>query len=251
MSCDWPVDRTCLPDLPAEPDDASSPEDLAAYAAAVSRENMATDTAVLVLWRFTAGQFGICDTTVRPCPERGGPRDRRPWSQVLLWWDGEHWSNGSCGCIGRCRQSGPGMVHLPGPVQEVTAVTIGDEVLDESLYVVEGDVLFRRMGKAWPSQDLSRPLGETGTWSVDYTRGVPVPAGGAKMAGLLAQEFIAACDGGECRLPRTVVSTTRQGVTHVFDATKLMELGYTGLTEVDTWLAAVNPHHLMQAPVVL
>lgn len=250
MSCDWPVDRTCLPDLPVLGDDPSD-EDQAAYDAALARQGAAEDTAVLVLWRFTAGQFGLCDTTVRPCPPDGGPRDRRPWSQVLLWWDGEHWSNGSCGCAGRCRQSGPGAVHLPGPVSAITAVTIGDTVLDEDEYMLEGTVLFRRMGKAWPNQDLGRPLGETGTWSVDYVRGVPVPAGGARMAGILAQEFISACDGGECRLPRTVVSTTRQGVTHVFDATKLMELGYTGLTEVDTWVAAVNPNHLMQAPVVL
>lgn len=251
MSCDWPVDRSCLPELPAEPADGAEPDELAEYARAVSRENMATDTAVMVLWALTARQFGICDTTVRPCPPGGGPRDRRPWSQPLLWWDGEHWSNGSCGCAGRCRQSGPGAVHLPGPAVSIDYLVFGDQVQPEDSYVLEGNTLFRVGGKAFPDQDLGRPIGEPGTWYVDYQRGQPVPPGGDKMAGLLAKEFIAACDGEDCRLPRTVVQTTRQGVTHVFDATKLLAAGFTGLTEVDTWLAAVNPHHLMQAPVVL
>ncbi|QYC54268.1 head-to-tail adaptor [Mycobacterium phage Allegro] len=261
MSCDWPVDRSCFDDLPPEPEppgDGASEQEQAAYAAAVAerealiqRRNMAEDTAVMVLWAFTGRQFGLCETTVRPCPGGGGPRDMRPWSQPLLWWDGTHWLNASCGCVGRCQVSGPGVVHLPSPAAEVLAVTLGDTVLDESEYVLEGNALYRRGGKAWPSQDLGRPLGERGTWSVQYLRGLPVPAGGDKMAGLLAKEFVSACDGGVCRLPRTVVQTTRQGVTHVFDATKLLDLGYTGLTEVDTWLAAINPHHLQQAPVVL
>lgn len=245
MSCEWPVDRTCLPELPAEGEDG--------YEAALANQSRAEDTAIMVLYSLTAGVYGLCDTVVRPCPPSPGGHARgfRPWSSALLWWDGASWFNASCGCLGRCRMSGPGMVHLPGPAQSVNTVIIGDVVLDEAEYVLEGSVLYRRGGKSWPNQDLSRPMGEAGTWSVDYVRGLPVPAGGDKMAGILAQEFINACDGEECRLPRSVVQTTRQGVTHSFDATKILQARKVGIPEIDLWLSAVNPHGLTQPPVVL
>jgi hypothetical protein len=40
-------------------------------------------------------------------------------------------------------------------------------------------------------------------------------------------------------------------VSHVFDPTKMLGSGYTGLPEVDSWLSAVNPHHLLAAPRVI
>jgi hypothetical protein len=180
--------------------------------------------------------------------------DGFPLSFPIVLWDGSNWVNTACGCASTCRKSGPGMVHLPGPVGEVTEVRIDDDAaLDPSQYAVEGDVLYRRGDSVrWPGQNLSRPLGEPGTWSVTYTRGIPVPAGVDRLTGLLAKEFINACDStAKCRLPRTVVSTTQRGVTHVFDPTKLLAAGKTGLAEVDMWLAAVNPHHLMATASVL
>jgi hypothetical protein len=42
-----------------------------------------------------------------------------------------------------------------------------------------------------------------------------------------------------------VVSTSRSGVTHVFDPTRMLGAGYTGIPEIDTWIASVNPNHLM------
>lgn len=213
---------------------------------------MAEDTAIMVLWSLTARQFGICETTVRPCPTQNPRNYMRPWDQVLLFWDGNNWFNGPCGCVGGCSQVGPGLIHLPGPVQEIVNVIIGDTVLDEDEYVLEGNVLYRRNGARWPRQDMTRPLGEQGTWSVTYDRGLPVPAGGDKMAGILAQEFIAACDGdSDCRLPRTVVRTTRQGVTHSFDATTLIRSGSVGVPEIDLWVASINPNRLMKAPSVI
>lgn len=244
MSCDWPVDRTCLADLPAEGDDG--------YDAALAKRSRAEDTATLVLWALTGRRFGICDYTVRPCPtfnpvNRYGPS----WSTRLLWWDGGNWNTTSCGCTASCVANGPGMVHLPGPVVSVSKVQVGVMVLGTDEYTVEGNVLYRTNGLPWPSQNLGHPLGAFDTWSVDYQRGEPVPAGGDMMAGALAKEFMAACDGGTCRLPKTVVSLTRQGVTHQFDPTKIIAAGFTGLPEVDQWVQAVNPHRLMQAPVVL
>lgn len=247
MPCDWPIDRTCLPDLPVLGDNPTADEQ-AAYDAAVAQRNSAENIAVQVLWALSGRQFGVCETTVRPCPSYSQGFGYGPFVLTL---DAGYWAPWPCGCIGSCSVSGPRVVHLPGPVASITAVTVAGAVLDASGYQLEGNALYRKAAQ-WPRQDLGRRLGETGTWSVTYTRGVPVPDGVDKLTGQLAREFIAACgDDDECRLPRTVVATTRRGVSHQFDPSKILAAGKTGLTEVDLWLAAVNPNHLAQAPEVL
>ncbi|MCV7424341.1 hypothetical protein H7K45_27720 [Mycobacterium yunnanensis] len=246
MGCDWPVAQECLPPLPILPDTPTTDEQ-AAYDLAARRRNSAEDMAVSVLWALSGRQFGVCDTTVRPCP---APPFAPSTAYVLTRTDG-HWFNWSCGCVGSCTVGGPRVVHLPGPVATVTDVTVDGIILSASEYRLEGDALYR-LGTSWPGQDLGRPLGESRTWSVTYGRGTPVPSGVEELTGLLAKEFIVACDDvKKCRLPRSVVSTTQRGVTHVFDPSKILAAGYTGLAEVDMWLAAVNPHRLAAAPVVV
>lgn len=267
MSCDWPVDRSCLPDLPPL-DDPPADGQQAAYDAALASRNAAEDVAVAVLWALSGRQFGVCETTIRPCPEGDdwSYRFESPGSGyfgyggygggvVLLGWDGADFVNLGCGCMGRCKLSGPRMIHLPGPVyppddDHPFTVTIADGVLDPSEWSLEGDRLYRKT-RRWPSQHLGRPLGERETWSVDYWRGITPPAGSAKMVGRLAAEFYAACTDGKCRLPRNVVSTVRQGVSVQFDPSKIYADGKTGLPEVDMWLAAINPHALLSAPSVI
>ncbi|QRY48155.1 hypothetical protein JVX93_16040 [Mycolicibacterium boenickei] len=249
MSCEWQVDRTCLPDLPVLGDNPSEAEQ-AAYDTAVAQRSSAENIAIQVLWALSGRQLGVCETTVRPRPAHSqgfgycGP--------FILTLDMGHWVNWPCGCIGSCSVSTPRVVHLPGPVDVITAVTIDGVQLDQADYQLEGNALYRKGGQ-WPRQDLGRPLGEAGTWSVTYTLGIPVPAGVDKLTGQLAREFLnAACgDEDECRLPRTLVSTTRRGVTNVFDPSKILAAGKTGLTEVDLWLAAINPHALQQNAEVL
>ncbi|MGV0738235.1 hypothetical protein ABQF35_14255 [Mycobacterium syngnathidarum] len=248
MSCEWPVDRTCLPDLPVLGDDPTEAEQ-AAYDAAVAQRNSAENIAIQVLWSLSGRQFGVCETTVRPRPAHSqgfghcGP--------FILALDMGHWVDWPCGCIGSCSVSNPRVVHLPGPVDAIAAVTIDGVQLDQTDYQLEGNALYRKGGQ-WPRQDLGRPLGESGTWSVTYTLGMAVPAGVDKLTGQLAREFAAACgDEDECRLPRTLVATTRRGVSHQFDPSKILAAGKTGLAEVDLWLAGVNPNHLAQAPEVL
>ncbi|WP_166905919.1 hypothetical protein [Mycobacterium sp. DL440] len=247
MSCDWPIARECLPELPAVGDDPDNPTP--EYVAALAQRNSAEDIAVQVLWALSGRQFGVCETTVRPCPDYAQGFGYGPF---ILTLDLGHWSNWPCGCVGSCSVSGPRVVHLPGPVAAIMSVTVDGAVLDESDYQLEGNALYRKGGQ-WPRQDLGSPLGEPGTWSVTYGLGIPVPAGVDKLTGQLAREFLnAACgDEDECRLPRTLVSTTRRGVTNVFDSSKILAAGKTGLTEVDLWLAAVNPNRLMAAPEVL
>ena len=248
-ACDWPIDRSCLPALPVL-GGTPTPEEQSAYDLALERRNNAEDVAVHVLWALSGRQFAACEYVARPCAAPFGSYGY--WPPYVLTFDDGQWMNWPCGCIGSCKVDGPRVVHLPGPVASIVAVTIDGTALDASEYQLEGNALYRKGGAIWPRQDLSRALDEPGTWSVTYLRGNPVPAGVDKLAGQLAREFIAACDDDDtCRLPRTVVATTRRGVSHQFDPTKLLAAGKTGLTEVDLWLAAVNPHRLQQAPEVL
>lgn len=249
MSCDWPIDRTCLPALPVETDPT--------YEQKLAQRNAAEDLAVQVLWSLSGRQFGACSALVRPCPNQGSQPMFRPGSPYdqsvspfVPSFEFGRWVNYPCGCLGSCRKAGPRTVHLPGPVVEIVTVTIGDVVLDPDEYALEGDVLYRKGGN-WPTQDYNRPMGETNTWSVEYTKGVPVPEGVGVFVGQLANEFLAACSGDACRLPRNVVSVTNRGVSRAFDPSAMYAYGKTGMTEIDLWLSAVNPYHVMSRPSVV
>lgn len=248
VSCTWPVDRSCLPEAIGDVD--------------IAQQQDAENLAVQVLWALSGRQFGACPVQARPCPAPchslqeisiGVPPYGFSGSFFPVW-DGRNWRNVTCGCGPQCSWRAPNVVHLASrvalPVQEVVEVVIEGEVLDDSEYQLEGDLLYRVSGN-WPPQDLTRPLDEPGTWSVTYLRGTPPPAGSAKLVGLLAKEFLAACNGGKCRLPRRVRSVTRQGVSYdMVDPVDIYQEGKTGIPEVDLWLSAVNPRHIMAAPEV-
>lgn len=236
--CTWPVSSACLPAIT---------EDNAALVQA------AVDTSVAVLWSFTGRQFGACPALVRPCPRE---RENWPWSWLpgYAWYpelDGGVWRNIGCGCGATCRVDGPGVVHLPGPVASIDSVTVDGAVIDSSLYVLEGDRLYATSGR-WPEQDMGKPAGSPGTWSVEYLQGLEPPAGADQMVGILANEFYAACTGDKkCRLPKNVESLSRQGVSmKMADPAVLFGNMQTGLPEVDMWVAAVNPNRLSAPPVV-
>lgn len=265
--CNWPVNRSCLPPLPATNADN--------YAVALAQRNGAEDLAVAVMFALSGRQFGVCSTTVRPCRLEhsvgngmGSRWDRGLYgldgfggdvgsygmltSYVLSWEGDMGWVNLGCGCVGRCRVAGPRMIHLPGPAQAVTEVKIGEVVQDPSTYTLEQNRLYR-IGGIWPGQDLARPDTEAGTWSVTYDRGIPVPAGVDMLTGQLALEMLNACtNANKCRLPRNVVAVSRNGVSYqVYDPTTFYAAGKTGLPEIDLWLMSVNPNHIMAAPSVI
>ncbi|MAY48857.1 MAG: hypothetical protein CMH38_03255 [Microbacterium sp.] len=263
MACEWEIDRSCYTvTLPALGDTPTADEQ-AAYDAALAKQNDAEDLAVHVLWALSGRQFGICDATARPCPPSWwaltplSPLHDFRASGVPVFWGGT-WVNLGCGCVGACRVEGPRVVHLPGPVaapteQNPLVVTIAGQVLADSEYQLEGDALYRRGGQRWPSQDLSKPLGEPGTWSVEYRRGLPLPPGVPRLAGALANEFInAACgDTDACRIPITVREMTGRGGSFNFDPSFFLDKGRTGLVEVDRWLASVNPSGLAERASVM
>lgn len=254
--CAWPIDLTCCPGWPQDPAEWTPQHVLAV--------EIATD----LLWRRTAGRFGLCPELIRPC-RRGCTPDRYGtgflWDRTTFPLDpyvvGGKWFNFGCGCGPEdCSCTPLCVLELPGPVNTVVEVKIDGAVVDPATYRLE-----RRPGKArllrlggtsgpcWPTcQDLTKEDTEPGTFSVLYLRGKAVPAAGQRALGVLACEIHKQCVGaGDCRLPERVRQVTREGITYdMFDPGEWLDAGLTGLREVDTWLRAVNPHALHQPSAV-
>lgn len=226
--CDWPV-QPCGP-LPEE-ESGEVYEELRA-------------AATEVLWALSGRQFGCCPVIYRPCrADCVGQADPLPWGGYLS--DGK-WYNYPCrSCGDRCSCSELCEVRLPGGVCDVTEVTVDGVALGESEYRVDDLSWLVRQGVGcWPTcQDMSKPLGEEGTWGVTYTRGTPVPAGGQRAAGQLMSELWLACENDDkCILPRRVQIFVRGGQPLIaLDPMSFLKEGKTGLYFVDLWLAAVNP----------
>ena len=60
-----------------------------------------------------------------------------------------------------------------------------------------------------------------------------------------AVEYARACTGGKCRLPQGVTSIVRQGVSFEIEGGAFPN-GFTGIREVDAWIALWNPDGLRQ-----
>lgn len=122
------------------------------------------------------------------------------------------------------------------PVRQITEVRLYGVAQDPSTYRYELGAL-RRRGACWPSvATCDDPVIE-----VDYIAGRD-PASAAAAMGELAAEFANGIEGRTCRLPSSVVSVTRQGVTYqLADPTLLTAVRKTGLPLTDAWLDSVNP----------
>lgn len=239
MSCTWPVDRTCLPEVEA-------PED-------VARMQEQVDAAVGVLWALTGRRYALCEAIARPCPNpvdaRGSTFDIPGVGFTPVLYDGR-WMNEWCGNGCGYGYDNPAAVSLPH-AHSILDVTIGGDVIDPSSYNLVDGTLWRTHGQ-WPTQSLASPLGSPGSWSVRYLRGVEPPAGAAMVVGLLAKEFWNVCTGGKCRLPKRTQSVQRQGVTvTMVDPTDILMKGGTGIPEIDLWIHAQNPNHLSQPSAVI
>jgi hypothetical protein len=197
-----------------------------------------------------------CTITVRPCRQHSGtacdscgwPGSRTGSSWYAPWIPYLHdgtWYNASCGACGdTCACDGTlDELVLPGPVSSVSRVVVdGALFTDWALY--DTATLVRTDGEPWPRcQNLGANLSDAGTWAVEYVRGLPVPVGGERAAGILACELAKACTGQKCRIPANVTEVTRDGVSYTFDPTVYYQSGLTGIPEVDLWLNAVNPGH--------
>lgn len=139
----------------------------------------------------------------------------------------------NCGCTAAER------VRLPhDSVTEVEEVTVSGVPRDPGGYMLDGGHLRDLSGRGWPTC----PPGFT----VRYRAGKPPPPGGKRAAGLLAREHARARMGDPSSvLLLNLVSRTRQAITETFiPAADLIERGMTGVPQVDSWLATVNPAKL-------
>lgn len=216
-----------------------------------------------LLYQLSGKQFtGACVHEVRPC----GSNDSCgwSWSEVLSPSEASNWAVSwmvgtagwgwyvdeqvACGCQHVSR------VTLGNyPVLEVTAVTIDGAVVDPDTYELREWHYLDRITPlstdeplVWPTcQNMRLPLGQPGTWSIDYTSGVLPPLPGILAAKQLACEIMKFLSPGECALPDAVTSLTRQGIT--MDRSLFVAWGMqsgqwaTGLSWVDGFLQAYNP----------
>lgn len=256
----WPVDTdcSCLPDPVVEP--------------WCPQMRASVEVATEILWRLTAGRYGVCREIVRPCRRRcrtGHPRSGM--RSVVL--DGR-WVNLS-GCSCPCPETacddcgcgrGPDRIQLPGPVyaphlpaecegSDLVTVWIDGVPLDPGAYRVQSpNALLRVDGERWPQcQDLNVDYDQMGAFAVEYWRGTPVPPGGVLAVSKLACELYKACvKDSSCALPARVQEVNREGISYtMIDPMTLIGEGRTGLTEVDMWIAAVNPGGLRSPSTVL
>jgi hypothetical protein len=232
-------------------------------------ERMASE----LLWNWTGRRFGVSEVELRPkrlengyTPpstfEGGGPVRRAPgfgsgrgWAPAVV--GGGYFALACyvCSAMNGCSCGANSLkaVELPGPVSSVVEVVVNGAVLPKDTYWLREDRWLVRKDGQWPSvQDMDRPAGEVGTWSVRYRRGLDVPTGGQLAAGVLACELAKAAQGDEdCGLPKRLQSMSREGVSigvlDPFEAATAMTWNInevpkisTGIWVIDSWVAGVN-----------
>jgi hypothetical protein len=90
--------------------------------------------------------------------------------------------------------------------------------------------------------DFPRSYGCDNVVRVVYTIGSNLPPGTEALAAWLAVEYGKAVSGAACALPERITSVSRQGVSWtILDPQDFLDKGYTGMSRVDHWLAAVKP----------
>lgn len=216
-----------------------------------------------VLAALTAYQIGTCPISVRPCAARALPEGSFRAAPVRSagfvggaigrpFISGGNWYN-ACPCASSsdCGCQALSEVILPAPAGRITSVRVDGITLDRKDYRVDnGNRLVRLDGESWPSsQDLSAPATEPGTFEVSYYRGSAPNTLTRAAAGVLAAEFLAACEGNECRLPWSVTNVSQGGVSYEMQPSDFPE-GKTGIPEVDAVIRIYNPYGLRQRPTV-
>lgn len=206
----------------------------------------------------SGGQLGSCPVTMRPClsPPCSVCNPGGAWMMPFIR-DG-NWYNAICGtdpcsCERLCE------IVTPGPIALVTQVTLdGVDIPLDNFRVDNGNRLVRTDGECWPScQNMNLALTEPGTLGITYVPGVVPNEAGLWAVGVLACEYSKACSGKTCRLPSTVTSISRQGVTMQLGSgsgisfqPEMFPGGMTGIREVDAYIASINPHALKVPPMV-
>jgi hypothetical protein len=201
------------------------------------------------------------------------------WASEILWaLSGRQWSGGSEGCeavaelracppapgtrswpfegAGECCSWWPasgypwhfGASYIRRSVRAFAVQLPHDEVVSVESVTV-GGVAFTawRLEGCWLERTDCRDWTQCGGLEVvvSYTWGRTPPGGGVRSVMTLAVEAAKQKAGDStCRLPRRVISVTRQGVSmSLIDPMRFLKDGGTGLPDVDLWISSVNPRH--------
>lgn len=241
MTCLWELDTSCLP-----PEWNTRSEAVRLRAHTLASNTMA---------RLTGYRVGTCPVTIRPCRSQCehdydasffGSGLSAPIG-VVNW--GGRWGNTACGPS--CRH--PCTVELPGPVGRIDSVKVDGTVLADELYRVDNGVELTWLGTEpcpFPrSQNVALDDDQPGTMSVTYVNAYLPDVDGLYAMTALAVEFAASCCGENCRLPPSVTSIVRQGISMEI-ASGAFRNGKTGIYEVDAYTALWNPRGLTHPPQV-
>lgn len=228
--CEWPIDSACFD------------EEWEALDEDVKERSLAL--AGQTLRRLTAYRVGGCPIVVRPSPQHGACFVPVQGSFPVGLNSMGRWVN-NCGACGTGCE-----VALPAPVGRVDEVKVDGVVIAQENYQIQNGNLLVWMGGGDcpfpPTQDMSLPDTEVGTFSVTMMNSYPVDDHGAYAAGVLAMEFAKACIGNKkCRLPGGTRNVTRAGVSFEIIAGSFPD-GWTGISEVDTFIGVWNPRNRIQ-----
>lgn len=204
----------------------------------------------------TAYRWGLCEDLVRPCgpascrrPLRCSPSGYGYGGVLAPYVSGGAMFNGGCGCGCSPCEVGCSIV-LPGPVNEVLAVTIdGVELTPEADYFVNAEGALVRTEGCWPhAQNMRNACGEPDTFCVRYLRGINPAADpdAIRAVSHLACALYTDMCGGSCPSLKGATSITRGDVTWE----KQPGARDTGVEPADEWLDLVNPRRMTQLPYV-
>ena len=201
-----------------------------------------------IVWKLSGRQFGVCETTVRPCQQCGCPSHliggRGPTGPSGWPLKTEADCGTCCQCAGACDLPS---LHLPSLPNQIIEILIDGITLDPAAYRLYNADLLRVDGGTWPcTQNLASPVGAPDAFSIRYTYGHPVPEEGRLAARILACELLKAdCGDPTCQLSDRVQQITRQEETLAFvDPVDSFDQGRTGIRTVDLFLMTVNPNGL-------
>lgn len=220
------------------------------------------ERAVTLAWStlrtLSGGRVGNCTAIVRPCL---GP----PCNACTQWWrqnlehtsgwigvgirDG-NWVNCACGTP-KCSCERMCEIVMPGPVAALAMVVLDCVEQPLSDYRVDNlNRIVRTDGGCFPTcQDMTAKVGEHGAFAIYYIPGIIPDPSGLWAAGVLSCEYAKACSGEKCRLPSSVTTISRQGVTMTMDE-GMFSNGLTGIREVDAYLSSINPNKHRIPPMV-
>lgn len=209
----------------------------------------AESAAQSILWARTGRRLGVCVAEEAYRAAGGALACGRPYMT-----DDRIWHN-----VGASGAESCALDLASTPVQRVIEVRVFGVVQDPSTYRLDGNSLARR-GECWPYvvEIDSPPIDVVYEWGVPLRAEVvedlaalpPVVGraasplwGLAAMAmGEVAYELLKGLCGGECRLPQSVVTVTRMGVTTQRpDPAQTAQAMLLGLEIADQLILTVNP----------